>query len=165
MSSVEDLRCAGPVCARLSLRCDWHDVSRVWLATRHRRGRQLEPRRLRVRSVSVTCPLNAAVCLAFLVYEGSKMKLGPSCRERQMQFSGPTLRPLAGFYIKLEQFRCSLWAAKVCIWNIRPDNKSSAFKVIFKTSQLAYGPQLFLCVDHDFARIIYQEQYFHTCAL
>ena len=104
------------------------------------------------------------MCLAFLVYKGFKMKLGSCCRESKMQFSGPTLRSLGNFYIELNQFYCSFSAGKACIWNIRPDNKSPVSKVFFKTSQSAYGPQFF-CVDHDLARILCQEQYFHACTL
>ena len=51
------------------------------------------------------------------------MKLYSCCREKEMQVSGPTLSSLAKFYIEIEQFCCSLSAAKACIWNIRPDNK------------------------------------------
>ena len=47
-----------------------------------------------------------------------------------MQFSGPTLRSLAYFYIELEQFCCSLPAAKACIWNIRPDNQTPLYAKI-----------------------------------
>ena len=46
---------------------------------------------------------NAAVCLAFVFDKGTKMKGGSCCRERKMQFSGPTLRSLVNFYIELEQ--------------------------------------------------------------
>ena len=48
--------------------------------------------------------LNATVCLAFLVYQGPKMKSGSCCGESKTQFSGPTLRSLANFYIEFEQF-------------------------------------------------------------
>ena len=35
------------------------------------------------------------------------MKLVSFCRERNMQFRGPTLRSLAGFYIEIARFYCS----------------------------------------------------------
>ena len=75
------------------------------------------------------------------------MKIGSCSRESKMLLSGPTLSSLAYFYIELEQFCRSL-----SIWNIMPDNKSSVFTMFFKTSQLAYGPEFILCVDHDPAR-------------
>ena len=68
--------------------------------------------------------------------------LGSCCREGKMQSSGPILRSFANFYIEIRHFCCSLSAAKACIWNTRPDSKTSAFKMFFKTSQLAYGPHL-----------------------
>ena len=41
------------------------------------------------------------MCLAFLVDEGPKMKLGSCCGQSKMQFTHLTLRSLADFYIEL----------------------------------------------------------------
>ena len=52
----------------------------------------------------------AAVCLAFLVYKGPKMKRGICCiaRKKEVERSMPTLRSLANFWIELERFCLSL---------------------------------------------------------
>ena len=82
-----------------------------------------------------------------------------------MKFSGPTLTE-ASFYIELDQFYCSPSAKKVCTWNVRPDNKSSVFKNDFQNFAVGLQtPHDIVCVNHDLARILDQEKYFHACTL
>ena len=110
---------------------EWH-FFRVpsFFRVAHRKG-QLTPEGIHTlvfRDLFTEKPCTYEVCCCvfgiwFLVYTGPKMKLGSCCRERKMQFSGPTLRSLANFNMELERFWCSLSVAKACMWNIRPDNK------------------------------------------
>ena len=46
------------------------------------------------------------VCLAYLVYKGSKKQLRSGRKECKVQFSSSFLRFLLNFYIELEQFCC-----------------------------------------------------------
>ena len=93
------------------------------------------------------------MCLARLVYNGPKMKLGSCCRERKMQLSGPTLRSLANFYTEVEQFCCLLSAAKACIWNIRHDNKLHVVGKFLFPHQKYCGPQNFSRLENSMCLI------------
>ena len=68
-----------------------------------------------------------------------------------MQFRGPSLRSFANFHVEIERFCGSLSAEKYCVWIIMYDDKSSGFKMFFKTSLLAYRPHFFVQIPnpHD----------------
>ena len=81
-----------------------------------------------------------------------------------MQLSGPALKSLASFYIELEQFTVHFQRKKpvygtsgltINLWGLK------------RFSKLHSWPKdpIVLCVDHNLARILYQEQYFHACTL
>ena len=89
-----------------------------------------------------------------LICKGTKTKLGSVRTADQMQSNGPTLRSQANFYGDIGMYT-STWLFK----------KPQGFEIIFITSQLAYGPQICLCVDPPFAQKLYREQYFRTCTL
>ena len=84
-------------------------------------------------------PINAAVCLTFLVCKEPKMK----CRARTTQLSGPNS---GVFRSLLHLVRARFWsslsavATSTCVWNIRPGKETRFGKSVF-LHQKCYGPQ------------------------
>ena len=84
-----------------------------------------------------------------------------TCRESKLQFSDPILRSLANFCIEFGQFHYSL-STPVYGTSGLPSN-ARFWKHFTKLPSWRTDPKIILCVDHDLARILDQERYFHSC--
>ena len=77
------------------------------------------------------------------------MKLRSCCRERKMQFSGPTLRSLANSYTELERLCRSISAEKAFIWNNRPANTLHVAGTFVFSHQKCHIPQTFYRLENS----------------